>query len=257
MDTILRMFLPALQPATSAAIVALTLATTVAVILVIGVARRRKSCGSLPTVILAVGLCSTALASWAGVRMFAAVFEEVTASGGGIGAISSGIWESAQLPLTAAWIAVIASFVAVTFLRWFAVDPISEGGGRSRPAAVGLLLGVALIIGLAPLIAFRPAAAFVLRAITPGTAIPPARVMNYLLAYEMTTAVCFLVMIGIVVALGRISRGTTTSQPVALMVVLALMLTVTVSAFTAAGLRATSERFHDVARYGSVGLLER
>ncbi|HSP33583.1 MAG TPA: hypothetical protein VLU46_04620, partial [Thermoanaerobaculia bacterium] len=169
----------------------------------------------------------------------------------------SGIWESAQLPWTAAWIALIASFVAAIFLRLFAGDQTANAEGRSRPAAIGLLISAGLIFGLAPLLAFRPAIGFVLGAITPGTAIPPARVLHYLITYEVSTAACFVAMIGIAVALSRLSSSSITSQPVASMIILSLLLTVAVSAFTAARLRATSVRFHEVARSGSVGALER
>lgn len=258
MENILRMLLPAFQPSTSVAIVGLAWAATVALVLVIGAARRSGSYGRLPMMILAIGLSASALASWLGVRMFAAVFRDVTANGGGIGAISSGIWESAQIPWTAAWIALIASFVAAMFLGvLFGGDQTATDDRRSRPLAVGLLMTAGLVFGLAPLLAFRPAIAFVWRAITPGTAIPAARVLNYLLAYEVTTAACFLAMIGIVVALSRMSRRSITPQPVAPMIILALLLTVAVSATTAARLRTTSARFHEVAHHGSVSALER
>ena len=133
----------------------------------------------------------TALASWVGVRIFAAVFKSVAMNGGGIGVISAGIWESAQLPLTASWIGLITSLVAAMFLRPFAGNDTIAAEG-SRPAAFGLLMTAGLTIGLAPLLAFRPAITFVLRAITPGTAIPAAKIMEHFLAYEVISACCFV-----------------------------------------------------------------
>ena len=51
MSTILRMLFPALEPATSASIVGLTLATTAALAFLIGLARRRHSYWWLPMAI--------------------------------------------------------------------------------------------------------------------------------------------------------------------------------------------------------------
>ena len=189
-------------------------------------------------------------------RIFAAVFKSVATNGGGIGAISAGVWESAQLPLTAAWIGLIVSLVAAMFLRPFA-DHGGAAAGRSHPAAFGLLMTAGLTTGLAPLLAFHPAVEFVLRAITPGTAIPATRVLDYLLAYEVMSASCFVAAVGILAAITRLARRAPASQTVSFMMTIALLLVVAVSAFSAARLRATATRFDEVARYGRVGAIDR
>jgi hypothetical protein len=256
MVTILRMLFPALEPATSASIVGLTLATTAALALLIGLARRRHSYWWLPMAILAVGFSVTALASWVGVRMFTAVFKSVATNGGGIGAISAGIWEAAQLPLAATWIGLITSLVAAMFLRPFAGDETIAAGG-SRPAAFGLLMTAGLTIGLAPLIVFRPLIAFVLRAITPGTAIPAANVMEHLQVYEVISASCFVAAVVVSAAIMRLARRSLTSQTVSFIMTIALLVAVAVSAFSAASLRDTSARFHEVALYGRISAIGR
>jgi hypothetical protein len=206
--------------------------------------------------IAAVGFCVTALASWAGVRMFEAVLEDVAKSGGGIGAISAGIWESAQLPLSATWIGLITSLMAAMLLGPLARTDVSAPE-RTRPGAFALLMAAGLTLGLAPLLAFRPAIAFVWRAITPGTDVPAAIVMERLLAYEVISAFCFVAAVGITAAVTRLALRSLTSQAVSFVVTLALLVTVAVSAYTASSLRDTSARFHDVARYGRVSAIRR
>ncbi|MEO8032830.1 MAG: hypothetical protein ABI837_00215 [Acidobacteriota bacterium] len=255
MDNILRMLFPALEPSTAASIVAITLTTTAALVFLIGLARRRHSYWWLPMAIAAVGFSVSALASWVGVRMFAAVFQTVTTNGGGVGAISAGICESAQLPLTAAWIGLITSLVAAIFHRPFAGhDTTTEG---SRPVAFALLITAGLTIGIAPLLAFRPAITFVLRAITPGTAIPAAKVMEHVLAYEVIIGCCFVAAMGVTAAITRLARHSPRSQTVSSIMTIALLVTVAVSAFSAASLRDASSRFREVARYGRVSAIER
>lgn len=256
MTTILRMLFPALEPATSASIVGLALATIAALAFLFALARRRHSFWWLPMSILAVAFSVTALGSWAGVRMFAAVFKTVATNGGGIGVISAGISESAQLPLTATWIGLITSLVAAMFLRSLNADDATAAEG-SRPASFGLLMAAGLTIGLAPLLAFRPTIAFVLRAITPGTAIPAAKVMQHFLAYEVISACCFLAAIGVIAAVTRLALRSLTSQTVSFIMTIALMVTVAMSAYTASSLRDTSARFDEVARYGRVNAMPR
>lgn len=253
MITILRMLFPALEPMTSASIVGLVLATTAAVAFLIGLARRRRSYWWLPMAIPAVGLSAIALASWAGVRMFAAVLKTMAADGGGIATVSAGIYESAELLSTAAWIGLISSLVAAMFLRPAAGADTAAG---ARPGAFGLLMMVGLTIGLAPLFAVRPAIAFFLRAITPGTATPAAHLMQHLLVYEVVSAACFVIAVGVIVAMARLARRSSASQAVSFLMTVALLATVAVSAYFAARLRDTSIRFREVAVYGRVSALE-
>jgi hypothetical protein len=256
MITILQMLFPTLEPATSVAILGLTFATTAALAFLIVLARRRRSYSWLPMAILAVGFSATAFASWFGMRMFAAAYRSVATTGGGIGAIAAGIGEAAQLPMTAAWIALITSLVAAMFLRQSGGDDDTTGG-RSRPATFGVLMAVGLTSGLAPLLAFHPAIVFVLRAITPGTAMSAAKVMDHFVAYEVISACCFVAAAGVIAASTRLARRSMTSQSISLVMTIALLVTVAVSAFTAAGLRDTSARFREVARYGHVSALPR
>jgi hypothetical protein len=151
---------------------------------------------------------------------------------------------------------LITSLIAAMFLRPFAGDDTASAE-RSRPAAFGLLLTAGLTIGLAPLLAFRPAIAFVLRAITPGTAIPAARVMEHLRAYQVISASCFITAVVVIAAITRLALRSFTSQRVSFTMTIALLVTVAVSAFSAASLRDTSARFHEVARYGRVSTIER
>src|SRR5262245_37557915 len=249
METLLRMLLPLFDLRTSMSIVVLTMATAVAIAIVITLARRWRSYWWVPLALIATALTSTALAATLGSRMMVVMFADVTRNGGGIGAVSFGIWQATQLPLTAAWIGIVTSSMAMMFLLPFAKGrPTSDRAPRAL--LFGVLVATILPAGFVPAITFQRAIPFVTRAITPGTALPAGHVMRQLLIFEVVSAILFGLALTLLFTVIQVARRSASSEIVSLIATFALVVTVGVSAFLAASLHATSTHFRQVARGG-------
>ncbi|MEO8034150.1 MAG: hypothetical protein ABI837_06930 [Acidobacteriota bacterium] len=81
--------------------------------------------------------------------------------------------------------------------------------------------------------------------------------MEHVLAYELISGCCFVAAMGVTAAITRLARHSPRSQTVSFIMTMALLVTVAVSAFSAARLHDASARFREVARYGSVSAIQR
>lgn len=260
METILRMLFPELEPMTSARVVALVVGTIAALPLLLVLARRWQSYWWTAMALLATAYASTALASWLAVRMFAGTLDELSKRGGGISTLTFGIWQATQLPLAAAWLAVVSSVVAALLLlrwRWRAGEGASPLPGGS---ALVPLAAAGVIAGIAPVLVFRRATELVVRAVIPGTTLtrhPMQFIMQQLATANAVAAFSFVV--AVIVLLIIVARGRRPAVPRAFLVLtsIAIVATIVTSLFLATTLRESSERFRQTALYGHTAWLRR
>lgn len=243
-------------------ILVLGMAIVLLLAVVVMVARRRTNAAAMAVSLAAAACSGIALASFVAVRYFAHVWLDVSKTGGGIGAIGLGIGEAAQLPLSAAWIAVAAISVAILFALTMARKEDAAGGG----AQTGLLWTSALAVagGIASVLLFRRAIDFVLAAITPGMQ-PDAvaavgvreAVSGRLSLTAIAIALCFAVAIAPVIATLRLPRRDTPSHAARSVAVAALVVSLCVSSALVATLRSYSSRYLGVASHGQLSNLNR
>lgn len=218
--------------------------------------RRRKDYAAAAVTLIAAAYAGVALASFVAMRYFTNVLVEMASLGGGIFAISRGMGEAAQLPLSAAWIAAAASVVAMVF----AFLAMRQDKGVPSDAHPGRLLtttGLALAGGVASVLLFRSAIAFVVAAAIPGA--QPAglnasniteAVSNRMTLSSAGIAVCFAVVMVSMLRMFRSARRVTPWRPALRMVAVALVLSLGVSTALVVGLRSYSSRSLDVAFNG-------
>jgi hypothetical protein len=215
---------------------------------IVAAARRRNDYAAAAVALIAVAYGGVALASFVAVRYFANVLVEMAEHGGGIASISLGMGEAAQLPLSAAWIAAVATVVAMLF----AFPAMWRTPGLSSDARPGRLFwtaGLALAGGVASVLLFRGAMAFVLKAITPGAQPPgmnatnmPELVNNRLTMTSAGIAVCFAIVIVTMLLMFRPVRPATPSRASLRLVAVALVVSLGVSTTLVVGLRSYSSR---------------
>jgi hypothetical protein len=197
----------------------------------------------------------TALASFLALRMFTRGFAVVWVEGGGIGAVSYGIWQATRLPFVASWIAVIATLLAGIFLFVPIAGRDVDRERLGRPATFAAVTALALAAGAAPILLFRRAIDFVLAAILPATA-PQVNaaaryqlIMDHLLTAAVVSAGCFVVLTALVITIVR-SRHALASRRLAVVTVLALVLSLTIATTFVTTLHSSSTHYRDVALHG-------
>jgi len=119
-----------------------------------------------------------------------------------------------------------------------------------RSFSFGVLMASVVVAGIVPAVTFQRAISYMMRAITPGTALPSASVTDHLLTAETMSAILLVVAIALVITVVRLSRRLASSEIVSYIAMIALLVTVGVSAFLAGSLHATSRHFRTVAREG-------
>jgi hypothetical protein len=234
----------------SAAVPWIALVSAVSVVIfgsIVVAARRQRSYATLPIALLAAAYAGVALASSVAGWMFSRTLHEMARTGGGIGAVSFGIWQATRVPLSAGWIAVAATAVALLLAVLTARDKMPP----ARPALVAWVAALAVAAGTIAVLLFRGSIAFVLAAITPGA--QPAWLAGTSIADAIETrmlvgvagsALCFLVVMALMIAT---IRHRSASRRVMLIV---LVLSLGVSAGLVANLRSYSDRWRDVALNG-------
>jgi hypothetical protein len=226
--------------------------------LVIAVARRRNNYAEGAVAVIAAAYGGVALASFMAVRYFANALTDMSRFGGGIASLSLGMGEAAQLPLSATWIAAAATVVAMLFV----FPAMRQGTGAASDAGPGRLLattGVALVAGVIPVLLFRGAIAFVLTMAAPG-AQPRGvdiggEVRARLTMASAGSAICFAVIVALMLLMFRQVRRATPSRAALRVVVVALVLSLGVSTALVVGLRSYSSRSLGVARGAPVSSL--
>ena len=234
------------------------MAIVLLLIVVMAVARRRTNASAAVVSLVAAASSGIALASFVAVRYFGQVLADMSQHGGGIGALTLGIGEAAQLPLSAAWIAATATAVASLFALKLAR---SDAGSASDGQPVRLLWMSALALagGIASVLLFRGAMAFVMMAVTPGMQSEVVRGRNVgeaiserLMLATVTIAFCFAVAIAQVILTLRLPRHAVPSRAAGRIAVAALVVSLFVSAALVASLRSYSGRYVSFALHGSV-----
>lgn len=226
-------------------------ATIVALAAIVTIARRRQSYWWTSVALIAIGYAAMALSSFLAVRMLIATFDDMAVSGGGIRAVSTGIWQATQLPLAAAWAAIVISALAagVALPRLAAHAPAAE---RRRQVLFGALAVLAVAGGLVPVVLFRRTIAVIMREITPGTSSASG---VQIIASQLTTtailsALCFGVVAVLLIATLRVARRSDLSPHASLATAMALVLSLGVSAALVVNLSSSSTRFRDIALNG-------
>lgn len=218
--------------------------------------RRRKDYVAAAVALIAAAYGGVALASFVAMRYFTNVLVEMARLGGGISAISRGMGEAAQLPLSAAWVAAAASVVAMVF-AFLAMRQNPDAPNDAHPGRLLATSGLALAGGVASVLLFRGAIAFVLAAVTPGAQPPGVNASNVAEAVSnrMTItsagiAICFAIAMAQMLLMFRSARPVTPSRAARPVVAVALVLSLGVSAALVVGLRSYSSRSLDVAFHG-------
>ena len=234
-------------------ILAVGLVIVVLLAFIVASFRRRKDYAAAAVTLIAAAYAGVALASFVAMRYFTNVLVEMESRGGGIFAISRGMGEAAQLPLSAAWIAAAASVVAMVF-AFLAMRQDTAAPSDAHPGRLLATTGLALAGGVASVLLFRSAIAFVVAAAIPGA--QPAGVnasnieelvSNRLTIASAGIAVCFAVVIVALLLMFRSARPVTPSRPALRMVAIALVLSLGVSTALVVGLRSYSSRSLNVA----------
>ena len=96
-------------------------------------AQRRNSAQRCIALVAAVH-GGIALATLFAVRGFGQALWDMATQGGGIGAIARGVWQASRLPLSAAWMAGIASSLALLFIVPATVRELRAPDRVVRPA---------------------------------------------------------------------------------------------------------------------------
>ena len=243
-------------------VLAVGVAIVLLLVFIVAAARRRNDYAAAAVALIAAAYGGVALASFVAVRYFAKALAEMASLGGGIAAISLGMGEAAQLPLSAAWIAVVATVVAIPFtLRAMRQD--AGASNDARPERLFWTAGLALAGGVASVLLFRGAIAFVLAAVTPGAQPQGMNATNMMEMLNdrltMTSAgiaVCFALVIVTMLLMFRPARRATPSRASLRLVVVALVVSLGVSTALVVGLRSYSARSFQVAlRGGPVSVL--
>ena len=229
-----------------------------AAVLVIGyllfVARGQKDLASASIVAVAAGCAGIALASFFAVRQFTGVVDEISRSGRVLPEITYGIWHASLLPMSAAMAAAIVTAIALLLLLATPSKPADPSPRVSRLWVVAL----ALACGSAAVWLFRDAMHFVSDVIVPGSrhaigvASIPDAILTRLFQASLGSAVCFLVALTLAAVMMR-KPGRATSA----VAIVALVLTLAVSAAFAAGLREYSGYHRSVYLYGPTFLARR
>jgi hypothetical protein len=199
--------------------------TTLLLAFVVMVARRRRNYASAAIPLIAAAYGGVALASGVAVWMFSRTLEEMARLGGGISSIAFGFWQAARVPLSASWIALAATLLAVLFV---ALSARNEPHPAPAPFAPWLA-ALTAAAGVGAVLLFRGAMAFVLELSIPGAS--PAllggrsaseAVAMRLLSAGAGSAVCFAAAIALMIATLR--RGGAPGRVVVAMLVVSLIV---------------------------------
>jgi hypothetical protein len=180
--------------------------------------------------LIAAAHAAVALASFFAVRGMSRTIHELEQVGGGIATVSEGVVSSARWPLIAAWIAVVASVLALLLAR--------RNEPQERPVRSAVLAAIAIGAGIAAVFAFREVPALIAYAIIPPGG-PASAIREGLTSASWITALCFAAAIGAAVMALR----TRAAMHVA---VLAVVVSLGVSATMIVTLRDLSGIYADV-----------
>ena len=117
-----------------------------------------------PLSLLVAAFGGVALATIFSLGTMLRTLEDMTLSGGGMGAFAYGVWQAARLPLAASWIAAAAMLVALILAMRSARDVQPEAPAK-RTWSIGVL---AIVAGVVPVLAFARAMAFIVDVVRPG-----------------------------------------------------------------------------------------
>ncbi|MCU1245808.1 MAG: hypothetical protein JWN02_1718 [Acidobacteria bacterium] len=236
-----------------------TVATVVALALIVAAARRSRSYWWVPIALIAASYAGIALACCFAVRMFIAVFADLSTQGGGIASLSFGFWQAMSVPLAAAWVALLTTVTASIFLLPVMQRGQSSADGQTPGRAVvfALIALLALVAGAAPVLLFLRDTAYILYVVTPqphpvatGMGAVSQTVATHLNIAIAVSLGCFLFVTGL--ALSALRRGRRSAPSRALLLLSAVMLVVSLAASAAliAKLQAAARHFRSIAITG-------
>jgi hypothetical protein len=254
MKTFLTMLFPQLETTTSLRVLAVAVLAIVAVAALAAAARRWRSDWWMPLALLAAGFAMTALASSIALRMFAAAVDDMGKKGGGIAAISFGIWQATQVPLAAAWMALITSAVAGVWLLRLGRARGDDGASVRRPAAFSALIAAAMAAGTAPALLFRQSISFVIDAVTRGKG---GSVIRHLAASGAASATCVVVAVALMIVIALLGRRSSASAALSVVTTIALVVSLNAALLLVFGLHSTSEQFRAAALKGEMSVWRR
>ena len=210
----------------------------------------QRNYASASIAVIAAAHGGIALATFFAVRAFGHTLSDLAIDGSGIGAVSRGVWHASRLPLSAAWIAAIASLAALLFVAPAALRELRGASDAGRSASLLWIAVPALLGGAVSIFMFQQAIEFMLDVITPGgTRVPsiPTAIAGKLLLAALMSALWVVVALCIAaVALRRRAPSRIAFRTAAV----ALVASVAVSAMMIVELRDYSGRFRDIALYG-------
>lgn len=243
-----------LNPGTLGPVLIVGAVTVVVLTVSTAFARRWHSYGWLSIAFVIAGCAGLALGSFLAVRILMGTFDSMSEAGGGIGAVWFGIWEATQPLLAAAWLAVASALLAGVFVLPHAKKELTPEVDERRPGAATFawLAALAFAAGVAPVLLFRRAVTFVLWAITPEsrvTAVAEA-IENRLRVTATVSACCFLILIVLVVATVLLGRRSHPSRFLFGIAVIALVVSLGLSAVLLVDLPSFMERFREAALTG-------
>ena len=149
-----------------------------------------------------------------------------------VGDFPAGIAEVTQLPTVAAWVAIAASLVALVLPRH------ADDEGTSRRGAWLAALGIGL--GAASVLVFRAVADYIPYTLRPGRILQMGEIVNRLTLGSAITAVCFAAAVVTAILAFR-------TRAASRFAVIALVVSLGVSASLVVTLRSLSTQYHAVA----------
>jgi hypothetical protein len=236
-----------------------TVATVVALALIILAARHSRISWWAPIALIAASYAGIALACCFAVRMFVAVFAELSERGGGIGALSYGFWQAMSVPLAAAWVALLTTVMASIFLLPVMQRGQSSADGQAsgRAAVFGAIALLALAGGVAPALLFLRDTAYILYVVTPqphpvaiGMGSVSQTVATHLNVAIGVSLGCFLLASAMGVMALRLGRRSAPSRALFLLSAVMLVVSLATSAALIARLQKAASHFRSVAITG-------
>jgi hypothetical protein len=188
-------------------IVSSILPAIIAFVILIAVSRGRATNLWLVPGWLAAAAIAPVLATFFGVRLLISTFSAMATSGGGIGAVSAGMWEAMQPSLFAGYVtAALALFTVIIAIRSVisAETPISSSAAATITSAVILIVTVLAVAVTSNL--FQHLVSFITDVIDPhgppmgeGIASVSQKLANELTRAAFVAVGCVLLLIGAVI----------------------------------------------------------
>ena len=245
---------------TSARVLVVSVVTVLLLAGVMAVARRRQSYWWVSIALLAAGYAGLALASFVAVGILKSAFAGMALQGGGIATVRFSIWRATEPVLVAAWMTVVITLLAGTFLWRGVPKPLAAAvASPPRASTFAFLAVLALAVGVAPVLVARRTITLILWAISPrahmGSIKPtliPQAIDSRLLLTATVSVCCFLMLAAILVVTILLARRSCASRGVFAITAVALVASLGLSTVLAAKIHTFSNRYRTGALRGGI-----